>query len=96
LSESRRDEIALLLIEKGADVMAQNYEGENVLWSSALHSEPKVVLALLRAGADVNHGNPLAQAASYGKLENARCLVEAGADINATESPVGPALHAAS
>jgi ankyrin repeat protein len=90
-----RDEKALLLIERGADVMAQNHKGDYVPWEAALYCEPEVVLALLRAGKDVNRGNPLAQAARLGRLKYLRYFVEAGADINATEGEHGPALHAA-
>ena len=89
-------EKALLLIERGADVRTQNLEGESLLWTSVYNFiEPKVISALVRAGADTNHGNPLAQAARQNRLEILRCFVEVGADINATEGRYGSALHAA-
>lgn len=96
LSNYGRDEIGLLLFEKGADIMARNPEGENMPPASSFYSNPKVVLRLLRAGLDVNHGNPLTRAVLKGQSESVRYFVEAGADVNAIEGPSGPALHVAS
>jgi ankyrin repeat protein len=90
-----RDEIALLLIEKGANVSVQNHKGETVLLTSTFHCEPRVIVSLLEAGADVNHGNPLSSAASRGDIDIVRWLVEAGADVDATGGS-SPALQVAS
>ena len=90
-----KDEIALLLIEKGANVSTQNHKDETVLYTSTVHCEPRVTLSLIEAGADVNQGNPLSRAAWRDEIETVRYLVEAGADVDATGGQ-GPALHIAS
>ena len=94
-TEHDDEDLPLLLIKKGANVMAQDHEGDGVLWRAARFSGPKVINALLEAGADPNHGNALAAAAYASNVENIRCLVGAGADIDAIGGHYGPALHVA-
>ena len=89
-------DLTLLLIQKGADFMAQSRNGGITLQRAARNGGPELIRALLEAGADANRGNPLVSAAEVSNMENVRCLVEAGADVNATGSGDKSALHAAS
>jgi ankyrin repeat protein len=91
-----REDMALLLIQNGANVVAHDRNGGNILEKAARYGGPKLIRSILEAGADITDEAPLASAAlSRGKIENVRLLVEAGADVNATEGLSEPALHAA-
>jgi ankyrin repeat protein len=96
---STSDDTALLLVQKGADVMAHDRNGGNILEKAARFGGPKLIRSLLEAGADITYEAPLASAPlsslSTNSIENVRLLVEAGADVNATEGLGEPALHAA-
>ena len=93
---SSNRERALFLVEKGADVAALDNEGQGVPWRWALLKGTAFLRRLFQRGADVNYNNYLSHAVLMGDTEIVRCLVEAGADVNATGGSFGLALHAAS
>ncbi|KAE8358625.1 ankyrin repeat-containing domain protein [Aspergillus caelatus] len=71
------------LLVNGADldVDLDGYFNYNALELAAHEGHVEVVKALLRHGADPNKSSPLALATGMGRLEAARVLLEAGADI---------------
>jgi ankyrin repeat protein len=86
-------EITELLLSHGAYIEAPNRHkvfgpGNRPLHAAVYMDRPKVVDALIEAGADVSSTDdsgwtPLHLAVSNGRLELARRLLEAGADVNA-------------
>jgi ankyrin repeat protein len=78
--ERGREEVARLLIDKGADVNVQNNEGSSVLWYACLQDIPAVVKLLVERGADpmiASNGGwtPLLAASHRGYLEVVRLLL---------------------
>ncbi len=80
-------EILRMLIEKGADVNAQDAGGRTALLHAVIAERKEMVMFLIRNGANVDPRDdswtPLHHAACQGNLEIVRFLVESGADINA-------------
>jgi cytohesin len=81
------DDIALLLIEKGADARQADWRGWTMLHYAASYDRTSVVEQLIAKGADVNAKSafgttPLMCAAENGKIEAAKVLLAHGAKIN--------------
>lgn len=84
-------EIARLLIEKGADVNAMNYDGERPLHIASLYGNVEIVKLLIDRGADVNCINPesetpLHKAARNGNIEIIKLLLAKKADKKIRDS----------
>ena len=101
LSEAARggkDEIVLLLLERGAGARGRKGADSTPLHRAASNCGPEVVRALLARGADpnareLNGYTPLLHAASAGKIENVRVLIAARADVNARDDDGKTILH---
>lgn len=89
ISAARRGDVAAVesLIEEGADIDATDEEGWTALERASSAGQLETVKLLLKKGArpEGKHGfsTPLIMAAHWGKVEVARALLDAGADINA-------------
>lgn len=85
------------LLKLGANANAENDRGESVLLLAARSGHLEVVKVLLASGARVNQQNcdstPLIDACWKGHLSVVQCLVEANADIQATQKDGSQALH---
>lgn len=80
-------DLALKLLEAGADPGAQGARGQTPLHAAAAYTTPVLVQALLDAGADPGvrsewSGSPLHEAALHGTPEVIARLVAAGAEVN--------------
>jgi len=85
--------IASELIDLGADVHAENADGNQPLWFAAVCDNPMMLDLLINAGADIDHTNfsgytTLMYAASAGKMAAVGKLLQAGASTDIT-SPEG-------
>ncbi|KAF4207880.1 hypothetical protein CNMCM5878_005755 [Aspergillus fumigatiaffinis] len=95
------EEVAELLLDRGADANVQGGQCGSALQAASLGGHDKIVQMLLEEGADTNaqgglYGNAL-QAASIGGHENViQVLLEEGVDANAQGGFYGNALQAAS
>jgi ankyrin repeat protein len=95
--------IHLLLSHGWAEIDAQNDSGATALHMASRQGHPKVVLALLSAGANVNSLNvdqcsPLHRASESGHREATavcRTLLQHGADVNGLDCNRATALHLA-
>ncbi|MCI5135518.1 MAG: hypothetical protein D3920_10705 [Candidatus Electrothrix sp. AW2] len=81
------NEIAKILISKGADVNAKTEDETSVLMLASQNGQTKVVKALLEKGARVNEKNkdgmtPLLFASKSGQIELVKALLEKGAKVN--------------
>jgi ankyrin repeat protein len=89
------------LLEEGANPNFRDEEDETIsLHHAAFNGDPKVVEALVDAGADleardVDECTPLHWAAEAGEVAVAKLLLLAGADVNARTGTRGTALHTA-
>ncbi|KAK3255713.1 hypothetical protein CYMTET_35117, partial [Cymbomonas tetramitiformis] len=86
-------EVMRELLEKGAEVDAEDAEGRTALTVALAFGQEAAARALLEAGAGVNAGTaragrPLHQAVSKGMVEMVRVLVGKGAEVDA-ENGVG-------
>jgi ankyrin repeat protein len=94
------DRVALLLIERGADV-SETPDGYSLFSLAYCHSEYRALsYALIKAGADVNypgHSNASAlfSAVARDDLDLCRALIAAGADVDAETSFGASPLRAA-
>ncbi|KFY28116.1 hypothetical protein V493_03088 [Pseudogymnoascus sp. VKM F-4281 (FW-2241)] len=94
--------IAILLVEQGADVNAQAGRFGNALPAASYKGHEKIVEMLISNGADVNldnaqleHGTALRAASSQGHEKIVEMLISNSADVNAQHEH-GTALYAAS
>lgn len=88
---SRKDEAALLLLEKGASPdLAVAATGQTALHYAAAAGNTRLITALLAHGATLDFPDdfrwtPLHQATASGKLEAVKALVAAGASLEARD-----------
>ena len=80
-------ECVLLLVDKGANLKAQNMNGDTALTLASWKGHAPVVAALCAGGADVNFMDKdgwtaLMGAASSGNLATVNVLLQAGAEVN--------------
>ena len=92
---------ACKLIERGADLSAQNDRGLTPLHLASRQGEVDVARMLIERGADLtvqdNAGwTPLHRASQEGQVEVARLLIERGSDLTAQDSAGWAPLHLAS
>lgn len=99
-AQGGHNEIAILLLESGADPNAQSD------WGTPLHIAARrkhmgIAKILLRQGADPNSkggeldNTPLHEAAYVGATEIGRLLIDLGANVNARNKEFEPAVHLA-
>ena len=93
-------DVALLLLEHGADANAQDYEKRTPLLLASKGGHADVVRVLLKQGVDIEgrdslEYNPLDRASYGGHVEVVRALLEHGADAKAQDRPKYTALHLA-
>jgi ankyrin repeat protein len=93
-------DIALLLLEHGADAKAQDDRKRTPLHVASQDGHVKVARVLLEHGADTEardreEYNPLDRASKWGHVEVARVLLEQGADVKAQDKRNFTALHLA-
>lgn len=84
------DEVAGLLLERGADTSAASRNAVDVtpLQSALARGQEECAARLIAAGADVNGGNskgwpPIAYAGAHGLVKSASLLLQRGANANA-------------
>lgn len=81
--------LVALLLGRGARVAARDQEGTSALgWASGGADEPKILAALVAAGADLNAADhsgrtPLLVAVAARRERSAAALIDAGADLKA-------------
>lgn len=71
----------------GATIQCVNADGDSALHLACANGSSEAVARLIALGASLNQraGNtPLGVAAAYGRTDTARLLLDAGADVNAT------------
>ena len=100
-SSSGHIKVTQMLIKYGADVTAQDKNGETPLHLASLYGRVEVVRMLIKSGADVAAPNkalmtPLHLASCYGRVEVARMLIESNADMAAQNEDGHTPLHMAS
>ncbi|MEI6178056.1 MAG: ankyrin repeat domain-containing protein [Verrucomicrobiota bacterium] len=93
-------EIAVLLLEKGADANSTNASKRTPLHLAIDRNNPVVITALLKAGAKPNMRDnsgwtPLHHAGAKNQLETARALLDGGADPMTLSDLGGTPLHEA-
>lgn len=97
----KKEDVAKLLIEHGADVNACDHIGRTVLQLAVLHGEYEIAALLIEHGADVNgkgnnrNSDTSLMSAPFAAIGMAELLIENGADVNARNSYGStPLLHA--
>lgn len=81
-------ELALALLEAGANPNEADHEGVSALISAAIFNQPRLIAGLLERGADLEaadkYGNTaLICAAGSGAIDALRVLIQAGANVSA-------------
>jgi len=98
---SGNKEVALMLIEYGADVNINvNNSGYTPLHEGASQGNEAITLLLIQHGANINgktceNGTPLHGAVASGSKDTVNLLIEHGADINAKDIKGDTPLHQA-
>ncbi|XP_048252933.1 ankyrin repeat and SOCS box protein 13-like isoform X1 [Haliotis rufescens] len=94
-----RQEVIKILLDKGAMVNARNIDGATPLCDACCYGDIEVVHLLLSHGADVNPplllSSPLHEAVLRDNWQCASVLLDAGANLNATDCHYGTPLHVA-
>ena len=91
-------ELAILLIQKGADISARNLDKYSPIHIASMKGLSDVVIALLEKGADTelreaSNRTPLHWACHNGHFETALILLSKGADINSRDLYRDTPLH---
>ena len=73
---------AKLIQTPGVNINAQDATGSTALSQAIFMKKPKLLKALIAAGADVNVGKPLLDAIQYKDRESVDLLLEAGINVN--------------
>ena len=82
---SKNIEVLSFLLDKKADVNAGRWLSRlSPIALAASFSTEEIITALVHHGAQVSGSNALQEAASHGRLDVVRCLVDLGADVNDT------------
>lgn len=89
------------LIENGANINAQNSNGQTATMIATYHNDVKTAKVLIEAGADVNirdqmKNNPFLYAGAEGLIDILKLTIKAGADPTITNRYGGTALIPAS
>jgi ankyrin len=97
---TRHEDMAALLVEAGSEVVAMHGLDITPLHFLISTRKPKVALALVKRGVDVNEEEKdgrtaLFYAAYYGSLELVRAMVDKGADVNHVSNAGYTPLHSA-
>eukprot|EP00026_Physarum_polycephalum_P003515 Phypoly_transcript_03528.p1 GENE.Phypoly_transcript_03528~~Phypoly_transcript_03528.p1 ORF type:complete len:745 (+),score=126.62 Phypoly_transcript_03528:64-2298(+) len=92
------EDIAEKLIEKGADINAQERDGSTPLHAAVFHNRANIVKLLLSKNVEINTKTrfgttPLHEAAFYGRSQIVRLLLENGADLNIRDNDGLTPLH---
>jgi hypothetical protein len=92
---------ARILIERGADMAAQNKDGETSLHLASQNGHVEATRMLIEHGADMaaqskNGNTPLHLASQNGQVKVARILIERGTDVAAQNKNGNTPLHLAS
>jgi ankyrin repeat protein len=100
-SENGHKQVALFLLERGADVSAQEKYGKTPLHLASLWGHVEVAYLLIERGADVSAQDkagetPLHLASRWGRVEVAHMLMERGANGSAQDKAGETPLHVAS
>ena len=100
-SRNRDVDLVRMLVERGADVSAQDVVGLTPLHWASSRGSVDVARILVEGGADVSAQDtvgwtPLHRASSNGHVDVARILVEGGADVSAQARDGWTPLHRAS
>jgi ankyrin repeat protein len=99
---SENAEVFSYYLENGADIHAKNKLGADALTMALSGHNDKIILSLLKAGANPNHQwnkknlSHLMLASRNGNVTAAKALLEHGAKINDTDIEGNTALHYAS
>jgi ankyrin repeat protein len=99
-SENGHVKVARFLLERGADVAAQNKDGGTPLHLASLYGEVEVAGMLIERGAELTAQNkngetPLHLASQEGQVKVACMLIECGADVTAKNKDGETLLHLA-
>jgi ankyrin repeat protein len=82
----KREDVALELIQRGANLELANYSDTTPLSLACVYNLQSTARALVRAGADIDRASiirtPLGWAAAYGHLSLVRAMLSWGADPN--------------
>jgi len=94
------DDVATLLANSGADVNLTDDKGESPLMLAVHGNNTEMIRILISKGADVNHAidhgsySPLITTIMYDRIQNAKLLLDDGANPNLTPHNETPLTHA--